>query len=151
VRPKKKRVLRALRACGGRLLSSQKRTRAPPTFAPKTSIDARVVGARRVHAVVLASGKDAPRPGAGGAAGLTTAARSERRRHDARRTPVRVRRRHSSAAVARAGTKAHARGAAMRLQAQGRDPTTRTRRSVALGHRSVAGDRSDPSPRLTER
>jgi hypothetical protein len=49
-------------------------------------------------------------PGAGGAAGLTTAARSERTRHDARGTPARARRRHNSAAAVRAGTADHARG-----------------------------------------
>jgi hypothetical protein len=73
-----------------------------------TSIDAPALGAPLVQ--IDEPARRNILPGAGGSAWLSTAARSERTRHDARRTSARARRHTSCAAAARASTSAHARG-----------------------------------------
>ncbi len=114
-----------------------------PAHATTTSIDAPVLGAPVAAAVASRVRNDVPLPGAGGAAGLTTAARSERMRRDARRTSDGTRRRHSSAADARRAqmhTRAASRGA--RASARARPDDTHAEVCMnASSTRPTAGER----------
>jgi hypothetical protein len=88
-------------------------------------------------------------PRSGRAAGLTTAARSERTRRDARGTPAHARRRLDAAADVRAGTGAHARGKP-RCASKRKGETRRQHAEARAGGRATldrdAHERSLPPP-----